>query len=222
MPKLIDITGHKYGRLMVDGISHRNARGIIVWDCTCDCGSKVKSYSNNMRSGSAISCGCYQKERVSESHTKHGMSLSLEYKIYIGIKDRCLNHKNSRYMSYGGRGITICDEWLGETGFERFIYDMGKKPFKGASIDRIDNNSGYYNGNCRWADSVTQSHNTRVRCDNTSGVKGVQFDKNRNKWQARLRYKGKQVLNEFFLEFDCAVASRKKAELLIIEANSNV
>lgn len=219
MPKLIDITGHKYGFLTVLGISHRNDRGIILWDCLCDCGNEIKTYSNNLRSGNAKSCGCYHKKVVSNSSRKHGMSRSDENKIYRSIKDRCTNPLNKRYQSYGGRGIRICERWLGDDGFENFFNDMGVKPFVGASIDRIDNNKGYSPENCRWADSVTQSHNTRIRKDNKSGVKGVSFDKAKNKWVARMSYKGKRILNKTVATFEEACQIRKKFYEAIIAAH---
>lgn len=221
MPKLIDLTGIRFGRLIVDGISHRNNRKVILWDCTCECGNKIKTYAPLLKSGNTKSCGCLQKEIVSNIKTKHAKSRDPLNKIYRAMKDRCLNKNNERYSSYGGRGITICDRWLGEFGFENFISDMGDRPSPNHSIDRINNDDGYHPENCRWATKVTQSHNTRVRKDNTSGTKGVSFNKSRNKWNARLNYKGKQVLNVFLKSKEDAVNARKNAEAIIAKHEAN-
>lgn len=82
-----------------------------------------------------------------------------EYHIWYGIIQRCCNPKSQGYERYGGRGIQVCERWQGEDGFEHFMEDMGIRPYKDASIDRIDNNDGYYSENCRWADKKTQGNN---------------------------------------------------------------
>ncbi len=82
------------------------------------------------------------------------------YGTYRNMKSRCYNANNPVYRHYGARGISVCDRWLGKSGFDNFLEDMGQRP-QGMSLDRIDNDLGYRPENCRWADKVTQSNNTR-------------------------------------------------------------
>jgi len=118
--------------------------------------------------------------------TKHGLSGSREYETWARIKQRCYNKKLPCYKDYGGRGITMCDEW--KESFEQFYKDMGKRP-EGKSIDRIDNDGSYEPSNCRWADKVTQQTNRRMYRTNKTGYTGVY--KYYRKYQALIRVEGK-------------------------------
>ena len=82
------------------------------------------------------------------------------YKVWDSMKQRCYNQNNPGYKNYGGRGIKVCDEWLND--FKRFAEDMGPKPTKNHSLDRIDNNKGYYKENCRWGTKRQQGNNRRT------------------------------------------------------------
>jgi len=100
-----------------------------------------------------------QKEAVRKLMTTHGMSVSVEYKTWNRMKQRCLNPKNRFYKNYGQRGITVCDRWL---TFELFFEDMGYRPSDVHSLDRINVDGNYEPSNCRWATYSVQQNNKRT------------------------------------------------------------
>lgn len=155
-----DLTGRVFGRLTV--ISQ--AKG-SYWKCQCQCGSKpIETEASRLIGGSRISCGCARIEwrKSGKSQLRHGAyrnrTPTPEYVSWSQMKARCLNPKHPRFAEWGGRGITVCDRWL---MFDNFISDMGNKPTRDHSIDRIDNDRGYSLDNCRWATRSQQSRNKR-------------------------------------------------------------
>jgi hypothetical protein len=122
-------------------------------------------YVNSEKWNRVKSCGCYQKKRVAETGHKnatHGKSTTSEYYVYKTMLARCYNPNNSEYHRYGAIGITICDRWLEKkTGFPNFYSDMGPKPDKKLSIERVNNLGNYEPGNCIWATSKQQGRNKK-------------------------------------------------------------
>lgn len=161
MGKLIDISGQRFGRLVViHRVYSHNANS--RWLCKCDCGNEKVILSGSLISGSANSCGCIKKEVATKLKYRHGQaalpSITSEYRIWIAMKTRCYNPKHRHYKYYGGRGITVCDRWL--QSFQNFFADMGKRPSKQHSLDRHpDTNGNYEPGNCRWATAEEQGQN---------------------------------------------------------------
>lgn len=149
-----DHSGKVFGRWKVVDFSHVGTRKEAFWNCVCECGTKRAVKAGSLTSGKSLSCGCYHKERV----TTHGDTGLPTFKSWESMKQRCTNPKAPDYPRYGGRGITICDEWI--NSYDTFVKDMGQRP-KGRSLDRIDVNGNYEPSNCRWATNRQQQNNKK-------------------------------------------------------------
>ena len=138
MPPRIDLTGQRFGRLVVEGYSHTK-NGKTHWVCKCDCGKRVTVISDSLRRGKTRSCGCYRDEVSSEVHKVHGMRQTRMYTIWKDMIKRTENPSEKSFKDYGGRGIKVCEEW--RHNFQSF-YDWAIKSGynETLSIDRIDVN----------------------------------------------------------------------------------
>lgn len=156
------IPGQRYNRWTVlkelpqKKFSGRSYRMIKV---QCDCGTIRDSKLSLIRTGHSKSCGCYNNEKLIERSTIHNLSYSRIHRIWKGMKERCTNPNAKAYKNYGGRGITICDEWM--NSFQKFYEDMKEGYADHLTIDRIDVNENYCKENCRWATNSEQQLNKR-------------------------------------------------------------
>ena len=184
-PVLIEDLGMMYS---TENSKRKSRYGI--YECGF-CGTEFKTCISSVKSGETKSCGCYNIKRSRESNTKHGLGYTRLYKIWKNMKDRTFNPKCNYYLDYGGRGITICEEWLDVQNF--YTWAMANGYSDELSIDRINNDGNYCPENCRWTTQIIQSRNQRIRKDNTSGYKGVSYFKRNENYRAYINIKSKRI-----------------------------
>jgi hypothetical protein len=162
---LIDMTGKTFGRLTVIERASENRGRQPMWLCRCVCGEMTTVSGRNLRTHHTQSCGCLRPDVSAAVHTRHGAARQTHrtrlYRVWCAMLGRCRNANDPAYLHYGGRGITVCDRWQGEHGFENFLADMGPKPTPKHTLDRTDNDRGYGPDNCRWATRIEQNRNRR-------------------------------------------------------------
>ena len=168
MGKVIDLTGQRFGRLTVlEPKPSKN--GSAYWLCRCDCGNTSIVKGTHLRAASILSCGCFRSECAAQrgrenpcSHLTHGNSSSRLYNIWQTMLQRCNNLHDQKYSRYGGRGISVCEEWKNSFQvFQEWALNNGYE--EELSIDRINVNGNYEPSNCRWA---TMSEQQRNRTNN--------------------------------------------------------
>lgn len=206
MPAPIDLTGHTYSRLTVLRES-TPATYPRKWECRCECGNTKTILGASLRGGLTQSCGCLNKERLSETHTVHGGHGTRLHSIWHNMKQRCQNENRDTFSYYGALGITICDEWTEFAPFQQWALASGYS--EDLTLDRKDSSKGYSPNNCRWADRTTQARNQKIRSTNSSGYVGVSYLQRLDKYQAYLTLHYKKINLGYFTTAEEAANARK-------------
>ena len=158
---LKDLTGMQFGRLTVIDRASNTKDGSARWNCVCSCGTKKTIMGSSLLRGATVSCGCYQKEMIIRKQTTHGQTHTRLFHVWQHMRNRCYNENYKFYNYYGGRGISVCDEWRDD-----FVPFMNWAKSNGYSddltLDRIDTNGNYEPSNCRWISRADQMNNTRL------------------------------------------------------------
>lgn len=197
--------GNRYGRLIIVAAYVEKRNHGWMHEVKCDCGAVKLVLGKSLYKGDSKSCGCLQIERS----TKHGKTKTDEYKVWCAMITRCTNQNQDGFKNYGGRGIAVCDEW---GDFDQFLKDMGKRPSKNHSLERVDNDLGYSAKNCVWAGRFAQSQNQRLRSDNKTGHKGVCFEKATGKYSVSIQRNGKRVYLGRYTDLTDAINARVSGE----------
>lgn len=156
MPKLVDLSGRKFGKLTVIE-QHGHIGDKVAWLCRCECGNEKVVSGSNLITSQTTSCGCVWKSTMKDVHTTHGMRHTKIYKIWEAMKRRCDSPKAERYPQYGGRGIKYTPEWSKFEPFYAWALSAGYS--EGLSIDRINVDGNYEPSNCQWVTMKQQGYN---------------------------------------------------------------
>lgn len=158
MPKFKDITGQRFGRLVVIERVHPNdARNKVCWLCICDCENFYVASAGTLRQSNHHSCGCRKTNYRHGLTPKHKPHHPL-YATWAMMRNRCNNPNNGQYKNYGGRGIKVCERW---DDFTVFVSDVGERPHPDQTLDRKNNDLGYFKENVHWATQKEQTNNRR-------------------------------------------------------------
>jgi len=205
MPAFKDLTGQRFGRLVVVCRS-ANKKKTTMWECKCDCGATKTIASSSLVQGVSQSCGCFHKEQLSKRVKKHGKAGTRLYGVLCGMIYRCEDENNPNYKYYGGKGVFVCKEWRDDpNAFISWAENEGL--VEGLQIDRIDSSGPYSPENCRVA---TPSQNTQNRAiaAGASNYKGVA--KNGKGWSAKITVNKKRIhLGTFKTAKEAAIAYNK-------------
>ena len=206
--KLIDRTGQRFGKLTVIKQAGRNTLKKVLWECLCDCGNKINVVAGSLVTGNTESCGCVIP------NFKHGGVGKGSYNTWRAMIRRCNNPEDKDYPRYGGKGVSVCQEWLDYLTFAKF---MGE-PQGDETLDRINVYGNYESNNCRWAGVQTQNRNTRIRPNSKTGVIGVSQISS-GKFMAKITVGKKAYYSKVFNTLEEAAIARKELERMYWVAN---
>lgn len=185
-----DLVGQLFGNYLVIGEVISRPRYVL---CRCSCGNEREVFKSSLTTGKTKSCGCIGREATSKANTTHGLCKKDRrfYSIHRNMMSRCYNEKNKRFESYGGSGIRVYKEWHDLIKFYEDMYSSYLECMEitdgRASIERISNTLGYYPDNCKWIDSRDQVFHRGLQKRNKTGVVGVEFQENRNRYVSTIK-----------------------------------
>jgi hypothetical protein len=200
--KLIDRTGQVFGKLTALEQAGRDTSKKVLWRCECECGNETIVPSGSLVTGNTTSCGC------TVPNLKHGGWKKASYNTWRAMIRRCTVPTDKDYPRYGGRGVSVCPQWL---EYVNFVADMGE-PVGDETLDRIDTYGNYEPSNCRWAGVQTQNRNIRIRASNDTGYIGV--GRVGRKFIAKITANKKSYYSKVFGTVEEAAAARKELERL--------
>jgi len=179
-----------------------------LYECPL-CGRILRDRVSRVKSTNKQNCGCKELTERAKNMTTHGLAYDTIYNVYKAMMSRCYNEKNTAYNRYGGRGITVCEEWKNDImSFYNWAKSNGHE--NGLEIDRENNDGNYEPSNCRWVTPSVNSQNRRMRSDNTIGYKGVK--RNGKKWQAHITINKTHInLGSYITKEEAALAYNKYA-----------
>ena len=198
--KLVDRTGQNFGKLTVVEQAGRNNLKKVLWKCKCECGNFINVVAGSLVTGNTESCGCVIP------NFKHGGWKKSSYNTWRAMIRRCTNPKDKDYLRYGGKGVSVCSEWL---DYANFAQCMGE-PQGNETLDRINSYGNYEPSNCRWASPTVQARNVTVKKESKSGYTGVHF--RHKKWLAEITVQNKKYYSKVFNTVEEAAEARKELE----------
>ena len=209
-----DLTGKRFNRLTIVG-RVKNTKG-VKWECVCDCGKTTYAVTQKLSSGSTKSCGCFKGDRLSEFATTHGKTRDNKrlYDIWSAMIYRCSNETIANYHRYGGRGISVCDEWKDVDVFFEWALNNGYE--NTLQIDRRNNNGNYCPENCHFVTASYNSRNQEIKSNNTTGFVGVSKEGGRETYVYSVEYNKKRYRKA---GFPTAIECAKARDKFIIDNN---
>lgn len=155
--RFIDLTGETFGRLtVISRVVDENSKA-TKWLCRCECGNECIVHAGSLRGGYTKSCGCLRTEKCHDMAVTHGLSATPLYDVWVSMRRRCFYTKCKPYKNYGGRGITVCEEWLDFPTFYNWAMNSGYE--HGLTLERLDVNGDYEPKNCTWITREQQARN---------------------------------------------------------------